>query len=241
MSGRYRGQLAPAAPRPAASGLQRQSSMLDVEFAQLSDPGRIREHNEDYLGHTIPDSPARARSHGWLFALADGVGGNEDGEVASRLAVGTLLAGFRERCRRRAACAFVTAPRTGRQRTCARSGTGIRIGRTGDGDHGGGLRAALRPRHRGARWRFAVLSDSPGPRDTADARPHLGERAGAAWYSVIGPGERIRFSPHAEPLAGKRTICQCRHQRAPVACRRCAFAKLRRTAWRGWADRAGQP
>ena len=68
--------------------------MLDVEYAQLSDTGRVREHNEDYLGHTIPDSPARARSHGWLFALADGVGGNADGEIASRLAVGTLLAGF---------------------------------------------------------------------------------------------------------------------------------------------------
>ena len=68
--------------------------MLDVEFAQLSDPGRVREHNEDYLGRVAPDSTARARSHGWLFALADGVGGHEDGEVASRLAVGTLLAGF---------------------------------------------------------------------------------------------------------------------------------------------------
>ncbi len=94
MSHKYRGQLAPAAPSPVAFGLQRQSSMLDVEFAQLSDPGRIREHNEDYIDRMIPDTPARARSHGWLFAVADGVGGNEDGEVASRLAVGTLLAGF---------------------------------------------------------------------------------------------------------------------------------------------------
>jgi len=67
--------------------------MLEVEYAELSDPGRVREQNEDFLGRTIPDSPARARSHGWLFAVADGVGGHEDGEVASRLAVGTLLAG----------------------------------------------------------------------------------------------------------------------------------------------------
>ena len=35
-----------------------------------------------------------------------------------------------------------------------------------------------------------MLSDSPGPRDAADARSHAGERAGAAWDSVIGPGER---------------------------------------------------
>jgi len=94
MSRMYRGQLAPAAPSPVAFGFERQNSMLDVEFAQLSDPGRIRERNEDYLGRTIPDSPAKGRSHGWLFAVADGVGGHEDGEVASRLAVGTLLAGF---------------------------------------------------------------------------------------------------------------------------------------------------
>jgi serine/threonine protein phosphatase PrpC len=69
---------------------------LDVEFAQLSDPGKQREHNEDYLGHVAPGSPARARSHGWLFVLADGVGGSDKGEVASRAAVDYLTAGFRE-------------------------------------------------------------------------------------------------------------------------------------------------
>jgi len=69
---------------------------LDLEFAQLSDPGKQREHNEDYLGHVVPASPARARSHGWLFVLADGVGGTEKGEIASRAAVEHLTAGFRE-------------------------------------------------------------------------------------------------------------------------------------------------
>jgi len=68
--------------------------MLEVEWAQLSDPGKIRQQNEDCLGRVIPDSPARARSHGWLFVVADGVGGHADGEVASRLAVEALLAGF---------------------------------------------------------------------------------------------------------------------------------------------------
>ena len=69
---------------------------LDLEFAQLSDPGKQREHNEAYLGHVVPASPARARSHGWLFVLADGVGGTEKGEIASRAAVEHLTAGFRE-------------------------------------------------------------------------------------------------------------------------------------------------
>lgn len=69
--------------------------MLEVEFAQLSDVGRVRPHNEDYLGYVLPGSPDEARSHGWLFALADGVGGAEQGEVASMTAVESLCKGFR--------------------------------------------------------------------------------------------------------------------------------------------------
>ena len=68
--------------------------MLDLEFALLSDPGRVRTQNEDYVGHVVPGSPAMARSHGWLFALADGVGGQRKGEVASRAAVQEVVAGF---------------------------------------------------------------------------------------------------------------------------------------------------
>ena len=68
--------------------------MLDLEFAELSDLGRVRARNEDYLGHVVPGSPARARSHGWLFALADGVGGQRQGEVESRAAVQEVVGGF---------------------------------------------------------------------------------------------------------------------------------------------------
>jgi protein phosphatase len=71
------------------------SAMLDLDFAELSDPGRVREHNEDYAGHVAPATAREGRTHGWLFALADGVGGQDRGEVASRIAVETLIAGFR--------------------------------------------------------------------------------------------------------------------------------------------------
>jgi protein phosphatase len=70
--------------------------MLDIEFAELTDRGSSREHNEDSLGHVVPSSPAQVQAQGWLFAIADGVGGQEQGEVASRLAIDTVVAGFRK-------------------------------------------------------------------------------------------------------------------------------------------------
>src|SRR5580704_8843942 len=88
----YTGVRRISAPRPVAAN----SSMLDIEFAQLSDVGRVRPHNEDYLGHSEAPTPERGRSHGWLFVLADGVGGQSQGEVASHAAVESVLANFRE-------------------------------------------------------------------------------------------------------------------------------------------------
>jgi protein phosphatase len=70
--------------------------MLDIEFAELSDNGAARDHNEDALGHVLPTSPEQVQSQGWFFAMADGVGGHELGEVASELAVKTALDGFRK-------------------------------------------------------------------------------------------------------------------------------------------------
>jgi protein phosphatase len=69
--------------------------MLDLEFAQASDPGRVRDHNEDFAGYVLPGAEEREQTHGWLFALADGVGGQDQGEVASRTAIETVLAGFK--------------------------------------------------------------------------------------------------------------------------------------------------
>jgi protein phosphatase len=70
--------------------------MLDLEFAGLSDVGKVREHNEDYVGYAAPVSAEEIRTRGWLFALADGVGGHDRGEVASSTAVETLLTSFRD-------------------------------------------------------------------------------------------------------------------------------------------------
>src|ERR1700692_1770874 len=67
---------------------------MELDFAQLSDIGRTREHNEDCLGYVQPRSPAQAQSHGWLFVVADGVGGQKLGELASYAAVENLLENF---------------------------------------------------------------------------------------------------------------------------------------------------
>lgn len=78
---------APAADPSASGG-------LGLEFAQASDPGLKRGHNEDFIGYSLPQTGDQIRRRGWLFAVADGVGGQELGEVASRTAIETVIAGF---------------------------------------------------------------------------------------------------------------------------------------------------
>ena len=59
--------------------LRKKASLRVVEHAALTDVGRQRAGNEDSM---LEDSP--------LFVVADGMGGAQAGEVASRLAVETL-------------------------------------------------------------------------------------------------------------------------------------------------------
>jgi protein phosphatase len=68
--------------------------MLDVQFGQASDFGKVRTNNEDATGFFIPVSRRQSRSHGYLFALADGVGGMDLGEIASATAVKVLAEEF---------------------------------------------------------------------------------------------------------------------------------------------------
>jgi serine/threonine protein phosphatase PrpC len=74
--------------------LDDETSMLDLEFAELTDPGRTRSNNEDAFGHVLPAGAAQVQSQGWFFAMADGMGGHEHGEVASKLAIETAIEGF---------------------------------------------------------------------------------------------------------------------------------------------------
>ena len=74
-------------------------------MAALSDKGKVREHNEDHffvarggrhlatLLTNIPSSdvPTRFEETGYMMIVADGMGGNAGGAVASRMAISTLI------------------------------------------------------------------------------------------------------------------------------------------------------
>ena len=68
--------------------------MLDVQFGEASDFGKVRTNNEDSVGSFVPASRQQVRSHGYLFVVADGVGGLDLGEVASATAVATITSEF---------------------------------------------------------------------------------------------------------------------------------------------------
>jgi protein phosphatase len=68
--------------------------MLEVQFGQASDFGKVRTNNEDAMGSFIPASRQHVRSHGYLFVVADGVGGMDLGEVASATAVSVMTEEF---------------------------------------------------------------------------------------------------------------------------------------------------
>jgi PPM family protein phosphatase len=74
--------------------LEAAAPMLEVQFAQVSDFGKIRTNNEDAMGSFIPSSRQQARTHGYLFAVADGVGGMDLGEIASATAISVITEEF---------------------------------------------------------------------------------------------------------------------------------------------------
>jgi len=66
--------------------------MLAIDFASLSDRGRVRLNNEDAHGQFVPETTAEVEERGVVFVVADGMGGHRGGEIASRIAVRTILA-----------------------------------------------------------------------------------------------------------------------------------------------------
>ena len=72
------------------------SADMELTYACLSSAGPVRKNNEDYVGFWEPAEEEQRRTHGAVVVIADGVGGQDKGEVASQLAVETSLTLFRE-------------------------------------------------------------------------------------------------------------------------------------------------
>ncbi len=64
---------------------------MQLEVGQFSHPGRVRAKNEDWLGVFQPDDNRRLARKGSLFVLADGMGGHQRGDLASRYAVDRVI------------------------------------------------------------------------------------------------------------------------------------------------------
>ena len=68
---------------------------MRLRYARISTAGPVRPVNEDWLDFWEPDDPLVREQQGSIALLADGVGGYERGEVASRLAVDEALQEFK--------------------------------------------------------------------------------------------------------------------------------------------------
>jgi len=64
---------------------------LQLTAAAQTNKGRVRANNEDAVGSVQPTDPAARERKGFLFAVADGLGGLNAGEVASATAIQALL------------------------------------------------------------------------------------------------------------------------------------------------------
>lgn len=70
--------------------------MTTVNVIAATDVGLRRQHNEDSQGLWIPDDPEVRARRGVLMVVADGMGGSQAGEVASRIAVQTVMRAYQE-------------------------------------------------------------------------------------------------------------------------------------------------
>jgi serine/threonine protein phosphatase PrpC len=63
---------------------------LELEAGGLTDAGPHRDTNEDSIGSFAPSDPLALERKGYLYVVADGLGGHNAGEVASSSAVARL-------------------------------------------------------------------------------------------------------------------------------------------------------
>jgi len=65
-----------------------------LKYAAKTDMGMVRENNEDKFDYYEPEDPATLRARGSLFAVGDGVGGAQAGQIASEMSMKNLIVGY---------------------------------------------------------------------------------------------------------------------------------------------------
>jgi protein phosphatase len=70
------------------------ATKTQIEAVLRTDVGQLRDHNEDYVSSREPADAEDEAKNGWLYIVADGVGGAEAGEVASRFATEQTIKHF---------------------------------------------------------------------------------------------------------------------------------------------------
>ena len=90
-------------------------TVLDLDVAKLTDVGRARPHNEDYVDYRIPVDSRELARKGSIFLVADGMGGHQAGEVASQGAVEIVIKQYYEDAGHDVPTSLVRAFRTANQ------------------------------------------------------------------------------------------------------------------------------
>ncbi len=65
-----------------------------VKFAAKTDMGQVRENNEDKFDFYEPENPAILAERGCFYAVSDGIGGAQAGQIASELVLKHLISGY---------------------------------------------------------------------------------------------------------------------------------------------------
>lgn len=65
-----------------------------IKFAAKTDMGQVRENNEDKFDFYEPENPAILAARGCFYAVSDGIGGAQAGQIASEIVLKHLVAGY---------------------------------------------------------------------------------------------------------------------------------------------------
>src|SRR5439155_5899190 len=78
----------------AAKGEERPRRHVRLSVGARTDMGRVRENNEDKFDFLEPDEPSVLATKGRFYAVADGMGGHQAGQIASELALKTVFRAY---------------------------------------------------------------------------------------------------------------------------------------------------